>query len=125
MTAPAAWTGSGLIGSKVASLLRAGGHEVIAASPATGVNTFTGEGLDEALAGSQVVLDVANSPVFQGKEVLEFFRTSGRNLLAAEARAGVKHHLALSVVGTDRLPDSDWHPFHVRALSLTGVGCGK
>jgi uncharacterized protein YbjT (DUF2867 family) len=100
--------GSGLIGSKVVERLRAGGHEVLAASPASGVNTFTGEGLDQALAGAQVVLDVANSPVFQGKEVLEFFQTSGRNLLAAEAKAGVKHHLALSVVGTDRLPDSDY-----------------
>lgn len=100
--------GSGLIGSKVVERLRAGGHEVLAASPASGVNTFTGEGLDEALAGAQVVLDVANSPVFQGKEVLKFFQAAGRNLMAAEAKAGVKHHLALSVVGTDRLPDSDY-----------------
>ena len=100
--------GSGLIGSKVVERLRAGGHEVIAASPASGVNTFTGEGLDQVLEGAQVVLDVANSPVFQGKEVLEFFQAAGRNLMAAEAKAGVKHHLALSVVGTDRLPDSDY-----------------
>jgi len=98
--------GSGLIGSKVVERLRAAGHEVLAASPASGVNTLTGEGLDEALAGAQVVLDVANSPSFEEKAVMDFFRTSGQNLLAAEARAGVKHHLALSVVGTDRLPDS-------------------
>ncbi|KWT94126.1 MULTISPECIES: SDR family oxidoreductase [unclassified Variovorax] len=100
--------GSGLIGSKVVSKLRAGGHEVIAASPASGINTITGEGLDAALAGTQVVLDVANSPSFEDKAVFEFFETSGRNLLAAEAKAGVKHHLALSVVGTERLPESGY-----------------
>ncbi len=100
--------GSGLIGSKVVQILRAAGHEVNAASPASGVNTITGEGLDAALAGAQVVLDVANSPSFEDKAVLEFFNTSGRNLLAAEARAGVQHHVALSVVGTDRLAESGY-----------------
>lgn len=100
--------GSGLIGSKVVRKLRAGGHEVIAASPASGVNTITGEGLDAALAGAQVVLDVANSPSFEDKAVLEFFQTSGRNLMAAEAKAGVGHHVALSVVGTDRLAESGY-----------------
>src|SRR6185436_4751122 len=100
--------GSGLIGSKLVDLLRGGGHEVIAASPNTGVNTLTGEGLAEALAGAQVVVDVANSPSFEDKAVLEFFQTAGRNLLAAEAAAGVGHHLALSVVGADRLPESGY-----------------
>jgi uncharacterized protein YbjT (DUF2867 family) len=95
--------GSGLIGAKVVSNLRQQGHEVIAASPASGVNTITGEGLTEALAGAQVVVDVANSPSFEDKAALQFFETSGRNLLAAEGAAGVRHHVALSVVGTDRL----------------------
>ena len=100
--------GSGLIGSKLVNNLRAFGHEVVAASPASGVNTITGEGLADVLAGTQVVVDVANSPSFEDKAVLEFFQTSGRNLLAAEEKAGVKHHLALSVVGTDRLPESGY-----------------
>jgi len=100
--------GSGLIGSKVVSKLRALGHEVVAASPASGVNTITGEGLAEALEGSQVVVDVANSPSFEDKAVLEFFETSGRNLLGAEEKAGVAHHVALSVVGTDRLAESGY-----------------
>jgi uncharacterized protein YbjT (DUF2867 family)/quercetin dioxygenase-like cupin family protein len=95
--------GSGLIGSKVVNILRQRGHEVVAASPRSGVNTITGEGLTEALAGAQVVVDVANSPSFEDKPALEFFETSGRNLLAAEKTAGVRHHVALSVVGTDRL----------------------
>src|SRR4026209_1454033 len=95
--------GSGLIGSKVVNILRQRGHEVVAASPSTGVNTLTGEGLAEALAGAQVGVDVANSPSFEDKPALEFFETSGRNLLAAEKSVGVKHHVALSVVGTDRL----------------------
>ena len=95
--------GSGLIGSKLAARLRRAGHEVVAASPSTGVNTLTGEGLKEALAGARVVVDVANSPSFEDEAVLRFFETSGRNLLAAEAEAGVAHHIALSVVGTDRL----------------------
>src|SRR6187549_1657450 len=100
--------GSGLIGSKLVSKLREAGHEVVAASPNSGVNTITGEGLAEALAGAEVVVDVANSPSFEDKAVLEFFETSGRNLLAAEISAGVNHHIALSVVGTDRLPDSGY-----------------
>ena len=100
--------GTGLIGSKVATKLRQLGHEVIAASPDTGVNTITGEGLDDALKGADVVVDVANSPSFEDKAVMQFFETSGRNLLAAEAKAGVKHHIALSVVGTDRLQESGY-----------------
>jgi uncharacterized protein YbjT (DUF2867 family) len=100
--------GTGLIGSKVATRLIQLGHEVVAASPNTGVNTITGEGLDDALKGADVVIDVANSPSFEDKAVMEFFETSGRNLLAAEARAGVKHHVALSVVGTDRLKESGY-----------------
>jgi uncharacterized protein YbjT (DUF2867 family) len=100
--------GSGLIGTKLVNRLRQHGHDVIAASPASGVNTITREGLAEALLGTQVVVDVANSPSFEDKAVLEFFETSGRNLLAAEAAAGVGHHLALSVVGTDRLPESGY-----------------
>src|SRR3990170_8597811 len=95
--------GTGLIGSKLVALLRGKGHEVLAASPNSGVDTITGEGLSEALAGAQVVVDVANSPSFEDAAVLKFFETSGRNLLAAEVAAGVRHHVALSVVGTDRL----------------------
>ena len=100
--------GTGLIGSKLADKLRTLGHEVNAASPASGVNTITGEGLAEALKGAEVVIDVANSPSFEDNAVMEFFETSGRNLLAAEADAGVKHHIALSVVGTDRLQQSGY-----------------
>jgi uncharacterized protein YbjT (DUF2867 family) len=100
--------GSGLIGKKLVNNLRQRGHEVIAASPASGVNVITGEGLADALAGAQVVVDVANSPSFEDEAVLEFFETSGRNLLAAEAVAGVAHHVALSVVGTERLLDSGY-----------------
>src|SRR5947207_2492290 len=95
--------GSGLIGKKVVKNLRQQGHEVVAASPSSGVNTVTGEGLAQALAGAQVVVDVANAPSWEDNAVLAFFETSGRNLLAAEAAAGVGHHVALSVVGTDRL----------------------
>jgi uncharacterized protein YbjT (DUF2867 family) len=94
--------GTGLIGSKVVAKLKQKGHEVLAAAPNTGVNTITGEGLANALAGAQVVVDVANSPSFEDKAVLEFFETSGRNLLAAEAAAGVRYHVALSIVGIDR-----------------------
>ena len=94
--------GTGLIGSKTVGILRQGGHEVIAASPKSGVNTLTGEGVKEALAGAQVVIDLANSPSFEDKAVLEFFETSGRNLLAAEATARVPHHVALSIVAIDR-----------------------
>jgi uncharacterized protein YbjT (DUF2867 family) len=100
--------GSGLIGTKLVNRLRQRNHEVVAASPKSGVNAVTGEGLTEALAGAQVVVDVANSPSFEDKAVLEFFQASGRNLLAAEAAAGVKHHAALSVVGTERLLDSGY-----------------
>src|SRR6201984_611586 len=100
--------GTGLIGSKTVAILRQGGHEVVAASPNTGVNTITGEGLEEAMAGAQVVIDLANSPSFEDKAVLEFFETSGRNLAAAEAAAGVRHHVALSIVGTDRTPDNGY-----------------
>jgi uncharacterized protein YbjT (DUF2867 family) len=100
--------GTGLIGSNVVSRLRKEGHEVTPASPNTGVNTITGQGLAEALAGAQVVVDVANSPNFEDQAVMEFFQTSGRNLLAAEAAAGVRHHVALSVVGADRLPKSGY-----------------
>lgn len=95
--------GSGLIGSKVVNNFRQRGDEVVAGSPSTGINTITGEGLADALAGAQVVVDVANSPLWEDKAVLEFFETSGRNLLAAEVAAGVGHHVALSVVGTERL----------------------
>src|SRR5437763_209080 len=94
--------GTGLIGSKVIEKLKQSGHEAIAATPNTGVNTITGEGLKAAIAGAQVVIDLANSPSFEDKAVLEFFETSGRNLLAAEAVAGVRHHVALSIVGVDR-----------------------
>ncbi|WP_316398786.1 SDR family oxidoreductase [Bradyrhizobium sp. 33ap4] len=94
--------GTGLIGSKTVANLRQGGHEVVAASPRSGINTITGEGLKEAMAGTQVVIDLANSPSFEDKAVLEFFETSGRNLLAAEAAANVRHHVALSIVATDR-----------------------
>ncbi|MFL5391696.1 MAG: SDR family oxidoreductase, partial [Myxococcales bacterium] len=100
--------GTGLIGSKTVAILRQAGHQVVAASPNTGVNTITGEGLDEAMAGTQVVIDLANSPSFEDRAVLEFFQTSGRNLLAAEATAGVRHHVALSIVGDDRTPDNGY-----------------
>ncbi|MBS1793129.1 MAG: SDR family oxidoreductase [Acidobacteria bacterium] len=100
--------GSGLIGSKLVANLRQKDHQVVAASPDSGVNTITGEGLKEALAGAEVVVDVANSPSFEDQAVLEFFETSGRNLLAAEISAGVTHHVALSVVGTERLPESGY-----------------
>ena len=100
--------GTGLIGSNVVRRLRAIGHETVAASPNTGVNTLTGQGLAEALRGAQVVVDVSNAPSFEDRAVMDFFQTSGHNLLAAEAAAGVGHHVALSVVGTDRLPDSGY-----------------
>src|SRR5258705_2363241 len=100
--------GTGLIGSKTVPILRQGGHEVVAASPKTGVNTITGEGLKEAMAGTEVVIDIANSPSFEDKAVLAFFETSGRTLLVAEAAAGARHHVALSIVGTDRTPDNGY-----------------
>ncbi|MEN3539635.1 SDR family oxidoreductase [Microbispora sp. ZYX-F-249] len=100
--------GTGLIGSKLVTTLRRQGHEAVAASPNTGVNTLTGEGLAEVLAGAQVVVDVSNSPSFERAAVLEFFETSTRNLLAAEAAAGVGHHVAVSIVGTERMPDNGY-----------------
>src|SRR5437660_12454973 len=100
--------GTGLIGTKLVNNLRHRGQEVVAASPSSGVNTFTGDGLAEALTGAQVVVDVANAPSWEDKAVLEFFETAGRNLLAAEAAAGVRHHVALSIVGADRLPASGY-----------------
>ncbi len=100
--------GSGLIGKKLVNILREHGHEAIPASPASGVNTLTGEGLDEVLSGAQVVVDVSNSPSFEDQAVLKFFETSTSNLLSAERTAGVKHHVALSIVGADRNPDSGY-----------------
>lgn len=100
--------GSGMIGSKVVAALGAQGHDAVAASPATGVDTLTGAGLADVLAGASVVVDVSNSPSFEDAAVLEFFRTSTRNVLTAAAAAGVRHHVALSVVGTERLPDSGY-----------------
>jgi uncharacterized protein YbjT (DUF2867 family) len=93
--------GSGLIGTKVVADLRQRGHQVIAASPSTGINTITGEGLAEAMKDTEIVIDLANSPSFEERAVMEFFQTAGRNLLGAEISAGVKHHVALSIVGTD------------------------
>jgi uncharacterized protein YbjT (DUF2867 family) len=112
--------GSGLIGTKLVKNLLRQGHEVVAASPSTGVNTITGEGLAEALAGAQVVVDVANAPSWEDQAVLEFFEKSGRNLLAAEAAAGVGHHVALSVVGTERLLASWRAPSRSVRTSLSG-----
>jgi len=100
--------GSGLIGSRLVNKLRERGHEAVAASPHSGVNTITGEGLAEALKGASVAVDVSNSPTWEDSAVMKFFETSTRNLLAAEAAAGVGHHVALSVVGTDRLPESGY-----------------
>src|SRR6202048_1280134 len=100
--------GTGLIGSKVVEKLKQKGHEAIAAAPNTGVNTITGEGLKEAMAGAQVVIDLANSPSFEDKAALEFSEPSCRTLVAAEAAAGVRHHVALSIVGTDRTPDNGY-----------------
>lgn len=100
--------GTGLIGAKVVTLLRQNGHEVVAGSPSTGVNSVTGEGLAQAMAGAQVVLDLSNAPSWAPADVLHFFQTSTRNLLAAGAHAGVRHHIALSIVGTDRMPDNGY-----------------
>jgi uncharacterized protein YbjT (DUF2867 family) len=100
--------GTGLIGSKLVTKLGEQGHEMVAASPGTGVDTLTGEGLADALAGASVVIDVSNSPSFEDSAVMSFFATSTRNLLAAEAAAGIGHHVALSVVGTERLPESGY-----------------
>jgi uncharacterized protein YbjT (DUF2867 family) len=100
--------GTGLIGAKVVEKLKQKGHEAIAAAPNTGVNTITGEGLADALAGAQVVVDVANSPSFEDRAAMDFFQTAGKKLTAAEVTAGIKHHVALSVVGTERLQDSGY-----------------
>jgi uncharacterized protein YbjT (DUF2867 family) len=100
--------GTGLIGSKVVERLRGAGHEVVVAAPSTGIDILTGEGLEQAMAGTHVVVDLANSPVFVGPAVKEFFEAAGRNVLGAEAKAGVGHHIALSVVGTERLESSDY-----------------
>ena len=100
--------GTGLIGSKTAAILRQRGHEVVAASPNTGVDSMTGKGLKEVMVGTQVVIDLVNSPLWEDKAVMEFFETSGRNTLAAETTAGVRHHVALTIVGTDRMPDNGY-----------------
>src|SRR3954468_11912129 len=100
--------GSGRVGSNVVRRLLAQGHNAVPASPATGVDTISGEGLADVMAGADVVVDVANAPAWEDDAVLEFFTTSTRNLLAAEHDAGVGHHLAVSIVGADRLPDSGY-----------------
>ncbi|WP_225767759.1 SDR family oxidoreductase [Inquilinus sp. Marseille-Q2685] len=100
--------GTGLIGSKVVAMLSRKGHQALAAAPATGVDTVTGRGLDEALTGADVVVDVANSPSFEDGPAMEFFRTAGRTIVTAEVKAGVRHHVALSVVGTERLQDNGY-----------------
>jgi uncharacterized protein YbjT (DUF2867 family) len=115
--------GTGLIGSKLVEKLRKDGHEPLAAAPNTGVNTLTGEGLAEALEGAQVAVDVANAPAWSDAEVLDFFQTSSRNLLAAETAAGVGHHVALSVVGTDRLPDSGYFRAKLAQENLVKAAC--
>jgi uncharacterized protein YbjT (DUF2867 family) len=114
--------GTGLIGKKLVNYLRQKGHEVIAASPESGVNAVTGEGLEKALAGANVVVDVTNSPNWEDAAVMEFFDKSTRNLLAAEATAGVKHHVALSVVGADKLPDSGYMRAKVNQENLIKAG---
>src|SRR5436309_5171862 len=114
--------GSGLIGKKLVTILRRQGHEVVAASPSSGVNSLTGEGLAQALAGANVVVDVTNAPSWEDAAVLAFFDTSTRNLLAAERAAGVGHHVALSVVGADRLPDSGYMRAKVDQEKLIEAG---
>ena len=116
--------GTGLIGSKLVKKLREHGHEALAASPDSGVDTLTGEGLAEALQGAEVVVDVANAPIWEDEAVLDFFQTSSRNIMTAEAAAGVNHHVVLSVVGTDRLPDSGYFRAKVaqeEAVKASGV----
>ena len=115
-------SGSGLIGRKLAALIRERGHEAVAASPSLGVSSLTSEGLAPALAGASVVVDVTNFPSWEDAAVLEFFKTSTRNLLAAEATAGVGHHVALSVVGADRLPDSGYMRAKVAQEKLIEAG---
>jgi uncharacterized protein YbjT (DUF2867 family) len=114
--------GTGLIGSKVVANLREQGHEVVPASPRLGINSLTGEGLADALAGASVVVDVSNSPSFEPAAVLEFFQTSTRNLLAAEAAAGVGHHVALSIVGIDRSPDNGYFRAKIAQEELITAG---
>jgi uncharacterized protein YbjT (DUF2867 family) len=114
--------GTGLIGSKVVAILREQGHEAMPASPRLGVNTLTGEGLAEALAGASAVVDVSNSPSFEAAAVLAFFETSTRNLLAAEAAAGVGHHVALSIVGIDRSPDNGYFQAKIAQETLIESG---
>jgi uncharacterized protein YbjT (DUF2867 family) len=116
--------GSGLIGSKLLNILRERGHDALAASPSTGVNSITREGLAEAMDGADVVVDVANAPSWEDQAVLDFFETSSRNLLAAEAAAGVRHHVALSIVGTDRLPENGYFRAKVaqeRLIKASGI----
>jgi uncharacterized protein YbjT (DUF2867 family) len=116
--------GTGLIGSKTVALLRADGHDVLAAAPDTGVNTVTGEGLAHALAGADVVIDLANSRSFEPSAAMEFFTAHEKNLLPAEASAGVRHHVALSVVGTDQMPDSGYFRAKVaqeRLIEASGI----
>jgi uncharacterized protein YbjT (DUF2867 family) len=114
--------GSGLIGKKLVAILRPQGHEVVAASPSSGVNSLTGEGLAQALAGANVVVDVTNAPSWEDAAVMAFFDTSTRNLLAAERAAGVGHHVALSVVGAERMPDSGYMRAKVNQESLIKAG---
>lgn len=115
--------GTGLIGSKVVEKLRSAGHEPRPAAPETGVDTITGKGLADALAGAEAVIDVSNAPVWDDAAVLEFFRTSTRNVIAAERAAGVRHHVLLSVVGTDRLPDSGY--FRAKLAQEEEVKAGR
>ncbi|GAB3247311.1 SDR family oxidoreductase [Chitinimonas naiadis] len=114
--------GSGLIGQKLKALLQEAGHEVVSASPSSGVNAVTGEGLTQALAGAQVVVDVTNSPSFEDEAVMQFFTASTRNLLRAEAIAGVRHHVALSVVGSERAPDGGYLRAKVAQEALIKAG---
>ena len=113
--------GTGLIGSKVIKILAEHGHEAVSASPNSGVNTLTGEGLAEVLTGASVVIDVSNSPSFEDAEVMEFFQTSTRNQLSYEAAAGVGHHVALSIVGCDTLPDSGLRHYLRDIISRHGL----
>jgi uncharacterized protein YbjT (DUF2867 family) len=110
--------GAGLIGAKAVALLRAKGHEAVAASPRSGVNAVTGAGLSEALKGAEVVIDVSNAPSWEPDDVMSFFTTATKNLLAAEATAGVKHHVMLSIVGTDRMPDNFYYRAKVAQEAL-------
>ena len=114
--------GTGLIGSRTVAILRQGGHEVLAATPQSGFNTITGEGLKEGLAGAQVVIDLANSPSFEDKAVLEFFQTAGRNLFPVESAAGVRHHVALSIVAIDRTDNGYFRAKLAQEKLIVGSG---